>query len=212
MVQSFNLAGILNTFRVLANPSLAMPHIIINDLRELPIAELKKNGIKAIAFDKDNCLTAPYVQEIHPPFKETWQICKDTFKVNNMAIVSNSAGTLDDKDGKEAEALEKALGIHVLRHTEKKPSGGKALTNHFKALPNEISFVGDRVLTDVVYGNLNGYLTIWTKQVITEKGDNKAAILIRRFEHQFIKILHHLDVQPRPHPFFSSNNQNEVLQ
>ncbi|CAO3611953.1 unnamed protein product [Cunninghamella echinulata] len=186
MVQSFNLAGILNTFRVLANPSLAMPHIIINDLRELPIAELKNKGIKAIAFDKDNCLTAPYVPTIHPPLKDSVKRCQDTFGIDNMAIVSNSAGTLDDKEGKVAEALEKSLGIHVLRHAEKKPSGGQALTNHFKVLPNQITFVGDRILTDVVYGNLNGYLTIWTKQIITEKGDNQAAILVNERKNAFL--------------------------
>lgn len=30
MVQSLNVSGIVNAFRVIWNPSLAMPHIIVN--------------------------------------------------------------------------------------------------------------------------------------------------------------------------------------
>ncbi|KAI8089803.1 mitochondrial PGP phosphatase-domain-containing protein [Halteromyces radiatus] len=204
MVQSFNLSGILNAFRLIANPSLAMPHIIVNDIREIPMASLKKHGIKAMAFDKDNCLTAPYMSNIHPPFKEAWDRCKDTFGKDNVTIVSNSAGTLDDENGKEAQALEVSLGVHVLRHTDKKPSGGAALMSHLKIPHDQIAFVGDRILTDIVYGNLNGNLTIWTKQVISEKGDNKPALFIRRLEHHLVKMLHHLDIKPSPHPFYTN--------
>lgn len=33
-------------------------------------AKLKnEGGIQAIAFDKDNCLTEPYISTIHPPFE-----------------------------------------------------------------------------------------------------------------------------------------------
>jgi predicted HAD superfamily phosphohydrolase YqeG len=39
------------------------------DIREIPMEMLKKHGIKAMAYDKDNCLTAPYAPTIHPPFK-----------------------------------------------------------------------------------------------------------------------------------------------
>ncbi|KAI8337176.1 mitochondrial PGP phosphatase-domain-containing protein [Chlamydoabsidia padenii] len=205
MVQNFNLSGILNAFRLLANPSLALPQIIVTDIREIPMEQLKKHGIKAMAYDKDNCLTAPYIPTIHPPFQDAWNRCKETFGKDNVVIVSNSAGTLDDKDGKEAQALEQSLGVHVLRHADKKPSGGEALTHHLQIPPDQIAFVGDRILTDVMYGNLNGNLTIWTKQVISEKGDNKPAVWIRRIEYQLVKMLHHLDVKPPPHTFYTDN-------
>jgi phosphatidylglycerophosphatase GEP4 len=80
----------------------------------------------------------------------------------------------------QAQKLEKSLGVTVLRHAEKKPAGGMHLANHFKPTvhPTQIAFVGDRILTDVVYGNRNGNLTIWTSKVITEKGDNKAALMV----------------------------------
>ncbi|KAI8061705.1 mitochondrial PGP phosphatase-domain-containing protein [Gongronella butleri] len=209
MPQSLNWSGILNTFRVLANPSLAVPHIIVNDIREIPFQQLKDRGIKAIAFDKDNCLTAPYQHQIHPPFQEAWDRCKATFGADRVLIVSNSAGTLDDHDGKEAKTVSEALGVHVLRHSIKKPSGGDALMKHVNEPASDIAMVGDRLLTDIVYGNLNGNLTIWTRRVITEKGDNKAAVLIRRWEHQWVKVLHHLNVRPYPHPYFKTNRTDD---
>ncbi|KAI8092263.1 mitochondrial PGP phosphatase-domain-containing protein [Gilbertella persicaria] len=198
MVQSFNVAGVVNAFRVLWNPSLAMPHMIVDDIRQIPFANLKKqNHIKAMGFDKDNCLTAPYVSTIHPPFKEAWEECKETFSKENIVIVSNSAGTDDDKDYHEARKLEASLGVAVLRHSEKKPSGGHALAQHLSPIPaSRTAFVGDRILTDIVFGNLNGNYTIWTRQVVTEKGDNKAALVLRRMEYVLIDFLQKMHVQP----------------
>ena len=51
---------------------------------------------------------------------------------------------------------------------------------HFNNVSGQqnIAMVGDRILTDVLFGNLNGNLTIWTSQIVTEKGDNKAALFV----------------------------------
>ncbi|KAL7331721.1 hypothetical protein PS15p_203873 [Mucor circinelloides] len=180
MVQSLNLSGIANAFRVLLNPSLAMPHIIVDDIRQINFKYLKQNAnIKAIGFDKDNCLTAPYVSTIYPPFTEAWKNCIETFSKDKVLIVSNSAGTKDDVDYKEAQKLEESLGVTVLRHDEKKPSGGQFLKEKLSPIPaDQTAFVGDRILTDILFGNRNGNLTIWTRQVITEEGDNKAALIL----------------------------------
>ncbi|ORZ02691.1 mitochondrial PGP phosphatase-domain-containing protein [Syncephalastrum racemosum] len=199
MVQSFNFAGIVNTFRVLLNPSLAVPHIVVNDLRSIPFRQLKQDGIRAMAYDKDNCLTAPYVTSIHPPFKEAWAECKATFGVQNIVIVSNSAGTPDDPNGKEADNLEKALGVSVLRHAEKKPACGAALAAHLAPLQaHQVAVVGDRILTDIVFGNLNGNKTIWTREIVTEQGDNKMAAKLRRLEHKIVDWLARRNVKPPP--------------
>ncbi|KAI7872852.1 mitochondrial PGP phosphatase-domain-containing protein [Spinellus fusiger] len=201
MVQSINISGIVNAFRVIRNPSLALPHIIVDDIRNINFGRLKsEKDIQAIAFDKDNCLTAPYVSHIYPPFEEAWRECKQTFGPKNIAIVSNSAGTTDDSNYKDAHTLEHSLQVTVLKHKAKKPAGGEALARHFKPiLPQQVAFVGDRILTDVLFGNLNGNLTIWTRQVVTEKGDNKMALWLRRMEHRLISYLQERGVQPPPH-------------
>lgn len=74
-----------------------------------------------MGFDKDNCLTAPYVSTIYTPFqvnhclrsffspgnrliymtKDAWNNCKETFSKENVIIVSNSAGTDDDEGYKD---------------------------------------------------------------------------------------------------------------
>lgn len=129
-----------------------------------------------------------------------------------MIIVSNSAGTDDDAGHTEAQKLEKSLGVTVLRHTEKKPAGGEFFTKHmYPILPHQIAFVGDRVLTDVIFGNRNGNLTIWTNKVITEKGDNKAALVLRRMEYQLIKFLQKLNVKPPPHPLMARYNTMDIF-
>lgn len=47
--------------------------------------------------------------------------------------------------GEEAAALEAALGVAVLRHREKKPSGGKGeVEAHFGCGAHEVVMVGDR--------------------------------------------------------------------
>ena len=73
-------------------------------------------SIEAICFDKDNCLTAPYVNEIHESVKESFSNCIDTFGRDRIAIISNSSGGPDDLQYKEADLLESKLGVKVLRH------------------------------------------------------------------------------------------------
>ncbi|KAK9681385.1 hypothetical protein K7432_015647 [Basidiobolus ranarum] len=184
MVQSFNLQGVIYAFRVLTRPRLVVPHSVVKDIRDINYQKLKEGGIQTIAFDKDNCLTAPYDNQLHPPFKDSWNECKKVFGTN-IVIVSNSAGTSDDHQYNKAKAIEENLGVKVLRREEKKPGGGEALLKYCKTTdPSTIAFVGDRLLTDVLFGNLNGMFTIFTKQIVTEKGDNPIALKV------FVNSLH----------------------
>ncbi|KAG9320636.1 hypothetical protein KVV02_007825 [Mortierella alpina] len=200
MGQSFNLQGVLQSFRVLASPRLMIPNLVVRDVRDINFEQLHKAGITAIAFDKDNCLTRPYGLEIYPPFKDAWRRCRGTYK-DRVVIVSNSAGTPDDKDDHQAKAIESSLRVHVLRHQEKKPSGGQELLKHFHGVdPTKIAFVGDRALTDVVFGNNEGMFTILTRDVVTEDGDNPMAIRIRRMEHRVLAFLDSWNIKRPPHP------------
>ncbi|KAF9959240.1 hypothetical protein BGZ65_000694 [Modicella reniformis] len=170
------------------------------DIRDINFEQLHKSGILAIGFDKDNCLTRPYASDLNPPFKDAWRRCRDVYK-NQVVIVSNSAGTPDDKDGQQALAIEASLKVHVLRHQQKKPSGGEELLKHFNGIDAErIAFIGDRALTDVVFGNNHGMLTILTRDVVTEDGDNPMAIRIRKMEYRALAFLDWLNIEQHPHP------------
>ncbi|XP_011044807.1 PREDICTED: uncharacterized protein LOC105139874 isoform X2 [Populus euphratica] len=69
-----------------------------------------------------------------------------------------------DHDGSKASALEKAIGIKVIRHRVKKPAGtAEEIEKHFGCKSSQLVMVGDRPFTDIVYGNQNGFLTVLTK-------------------------------------------------
>lgn len=48
---------------------------------------------------------------------------------------------------------------------------------------DELCFVGDRLLTDVVFGNLHGMFTVHTRP-LTLKGDNRPAAIFRFLERK----------------------------
>ena len=108
-----------------------------------------------------------------------------------MAILSNSAGTNDDTNHEDAREIESKLGIAVIIHQEKKPGGIEEVMQHFPNVhePSELCMVGDRLLTDVVFGNLHGMMTIHTLPLCSGKdnaGDNKVANLIRGVENRLM--------------------------
>ncbi|BFZ64674.1 hypothetical protein YB2330_005826 [Saitoella coloradoensis] len=188
MVQSFNSQGILLSFRAFLNPSLATPNLHLPSIAHISFPALKRAGIHAIAFDKDNTLTAPYEDEIWhgPGFEAGWEECKRVFGADHVCVVSNSLGTPDDPSftTEKGVVVHPGLGVKILQHTLKKPAGSDALLAHFSThahAPHTIAFVGDRRLTDVYYGNLGGMTTILTDAFSFER-DNLAARSVRVFE------------------------------
>ncbi|KAJ3178532.1 hypothetical protein HDU85_005139 [Gaertneriomyces sp. JEL0708] len=196
MVQSFNGSSLAFLPRVLLNPSLLIPHVTVPSVNYINFPALRASGIKAVVFDKDNTLTAPYVDTIHSPFQTAWSVCLKHFGRENVVVVSNSAGTGDDRNYVQAERIENALGIPVLRHKLKKPADYSVPPSHFGLRGDQIAVVGDRVLTDIVYGNLGGMVTIWCRDIVTEKGDNWFAAKIRRVEWKLVEILQQWGVKP----------------
>ncbi len=54
---------------------------------------------------------------------------------------------------------------------------------------SELCMVGDRLLTDIVFGNLHGMLTVHCLPLCSgdeNKGDNKIASIVRTFENKFM--------------------------
>ena len=148
-------------------------------------------GIKAVIFDKDNTLTAPYENTLHPRAQAGLQSALDTFGQKNVAIVSNSAGTDDDPGFVDGAEIEEALGIAVIKHSEKKPGGLTETMAHFPDVeePSQLCMVGDRLLTDIVFGNLHGMLTVHVLPLCTgeeNSKDNKVAKVVRAAENKFM--------------------------
>jgi len=186
MPQSINLDAIMYFPWVrFVRKSLAIPHFSVKNISKISPEKLKEQGFKGLIFDKDNTLTAPYVNEIYPTIIEAFQQYQQVYK-NNIIIMSNSAGSWDDKNYEAASQVEKELGIRVLRHSRKKPGGIKNVLDHFHCNSKELVMFGDRIFTDIVFGNRYGMLTIHTA-LLTEEGDNKAAAKVRKYELPLIK-------------------------
>ena len=70
----------------------------------------------------------------------------------------------------------------MLRYAKKKPFGGEDVLRHFQhPKPSTIAFVGDRLLTDVVFANLNAFHSVYVTQIVTEQGDNLFAKWVMQF-------------------------------
>ena len=206
MVQWFNWPGIKLFFKVIAKPELARPSLHVKSINKVHWDTLiKESNIRAVVLDKDNTFAAPYGLKVHSSLENAMEKMIDVFSLNNIAVLSNSAGTLDDIEYKEAKIVEENTKLKVIIHNEKKPGGGSIdVLNHFEQEFNakkkkknkinddnnnetlkceEIAMVGDRILTDVVYGNVNNMYTILVDP-ITEENDDKVAKMMRRLERK----------------------------
>ncbi len=181
MVQGFNLDGTLYfLWARFVKKSLAIPHFSVSDICSISPEELKNAGFEGVIFDKDNTLTLPYVNELCPSIKGAFSGFRRVFG-DKLVIMSNSAGTRDDINYEAARQIENSMGIAVLRHDRKKPGGIESVLDYFGCDPAKLVIFGDRIFTDVVFGNRYGMLTVHTYS-LSENGDNKLVSLLRKYE------------------------------
>ncbi|KAF5840080.1 mitochondrial PGP phosphatase-domain-containing protein [Dunaliella salina] len=190
LLQNYNSAGISLFLSLLKgnDRQLVMPHLSVSTIASINWAALRAAGFKGVVFDKDNTLSQPYAMEVDPRLTASLAECVHEFGGGrSVALYSNSAGLEQyDPQGEEARALEAALGIAVMRHREKKPAGGKEeVEAHFGCEAYELLMVGDRFLTDVVFGNRHGMMTI-RPEPLTTQNEPLGVRLARRAENYFV--------------------------
>lgn len=203
--QWVNVNGVALAVRVLLRDRWAVvPHIRVSTIAAVDWTALQRSGISAVVFDKDNTLTAPYANQLHPDLESAVRQCVSVFG-SSAIIFSNHAGSGDDKGHAAALALEREIQLPVLRHTSRKPNGLDSVTAHLKADPREIAVVGDRLLTDVAFANLHGMLSIYTTPLAASK-DNAAVKIARWFEERILTRYFCVGVAPPLHPSESLYN------
>lgn len=74
-MNNLNISGTLNVFRLLARPSLCLPHATISTFNQLPLplnqafsGKYKNVDIRAVVLDKDNCFAYPHANEVYKPY------------------------------------------------------------------------------------------------------------------------------------------------
>eukprot|EP01025_Chloroclados_australasicus_P042079 TRINITY_DN44823_c0_g1_i1.p1 TRINITY_DN44823_c0_g1~~TRINITY_DN44823_c0_g1_i1.p1 ORF type:complete len:236 (-),score=12.28 TRINITY_DN44823_c0_g1_i1:610-1269(-) len=203
--QNFNIAGVLLFTQVLRKKELALAHLDVKTINDIPWRQLRRAGFKGVIFDKDNTLTLPYQDLIYSDIVEGLERCKSAFR-SNIVVFSNSAGLVQfDPKGNEAKQLEERIGISVLRHKSKKPGGDCVeLEQYFGCQCHQLIMVGDRQLTDIVYGNRFGMLTIKVEP-FTDRGETISVKMVRRIEDRICKRWVEKGIQPPNQALLQSN-------
>ncbi|KAK9471326.1 HAD-superfamily phosphatase [Dipodascopsis tothii] len=179
---SLNLSATLNAARLVARPKLCLPAYQVERFDQLPVPLTAESlrpfrgpglaaarlDIRAIVVDKDNCFALPDGDDVYPAYKDTWAALRRHYPGDRMLIVSNSAGTDDDRGHAQAALLEERTGVRVLRHSTKKPGCQDEIMAFFRASPTagvtspaQVAVIGDRLLTDVMMANTMGACGVW---------------------------------------------------
>ncbi|XP_021751259.1 phosphatidylglycerophosphatase GEP4, mitochondrial-like [Chenopodium quinoa] len=210
--QRFNLEGIISSSKVLTNdPHLLLPHLRISNIGYINWEELHRRGFKAVVFDKDNTITLPYSLNLWDPLKGSMESCKAVFGEGKVAILSNSVGLYEfDPDYSGAEAVERELGIAVVRHKVKKPGGGsEEIERLFGCKSVEVVMVGDRRFTDIVFGNRNGFFTVLTEP-LTGDGENFVVKMVRKMEELVVSNWFRRALKAKSHCFLANDEVDLV--
>lgn len=226
MVQALNPSALWTlTTAVWRRPSLMLPHVQVATLADLdwPALYQTVGPHAAVILDKDNTLTVPYQSTIHPTVQDSVDEAVRIFGQHRVAILSNSAGTAtDDSDDAQAAAVEAATGLSVVRHADKKPSracldqvlehlhtnshnshsngdGDSCISRPLEA--SDLIVVGDRLWTDVVFGNLHGCLTVHVTETLDSdnpEADHWTARRLRPLEQRIGRWYQRRGFQPPP--------------
>ncbi|WVW82251.1 hypothetical protein I302_104257 [Kwoniella bestiolae CBS 10118] len=125
------LPNILIYLTGVIRPKLLRPHVRVASIAQVDFRALRKEGYNAVVVDKDNCLTIPNKDDIHPPYQTAWNDLLDTFDPGRVLIVSNSAGTRKDPGGIAAESVSLSLRAPILIHSQNKPGCSKSILQYF---------------------------------------------------------------------------------
>jgi Mitochondrial PGP phosphatase len=122
----------------------------------------------------------------------------------SLSVASAAGLEAFDPDGSEADAIERALGVPVLRHADKKPAGGCAeIKERFSCAAHEVLMVGDRYVTDVMFGTRHGMLTARVAPFDTS-GESVAVRGARTLEEAAVARRRRRGLQPVAHPLLES--------
>lgn len=161
------------------------PKLWTKDISCIDYAKLHSLGIRGIIFDKDNTITTPYGLFLHDSIVSSLKASINIFG-NHAVVLSNSIGRVDKKGEMEAAAqFEAQNGIRVLHPKRRKPLDLEVVNGFIKECGcknEEVCVIGDRLLTDMVLGNLCGCTTILVNPLVTNP-NNRLINRIVGLEH-----------------------------
>lgn len=225
--QHVNLPGIAQFLRLLVgrDAALAVPHLRVRSVAQLDWASLRREGFAGAVLDKDGTVTPPYALAAPPAAAAALRRAAAAFGPGRVALLSNAAGYAPyDPGGGLAGAVEAALGVPVLRHSARKPAGpvAEALAAQLRLPPGSpphlLVLVGDRLLTDIVYGNATGMLTVLVEEPLEGGGEGgrlraegPAVGAARWLEAALARRAARRGTQPPPHPLLGGRDARRLF-
>ena len=131
------------------------PAIYVNSIYELPLDELEKKGIKALAFDIDNTIS-PY--DVAQPDEKAQSFFKYLKERGFKAIL------LSNNNKKRISIFNKPLGVTAV-YKAGKPSGKKLkeVLSSMNIKPYQAAVIGDQVFTDILCAHNAGCVGIYSE-------------------------------------------------
>jgi len=191
-----NLSATFNILKLIYDPTLCLPHTVIPTFAHLQIPlefPGQRSEIRAVILDKDNCFAENDALEVHKPYEAKFEALRKAYPGNRLLIVSNTSGTPDDVDNKEAFQLSKNISdVAVLRHSVKKPGCKDEILEYLRSCPDvrlespsQIAVIGDRLFTDIMMANMMGAWGVWIKDGVDVKYSSAFSNLEKRL-HGFL--------------------------
>ncbi len=160
---------------------LFVPNYVADSVLDIDFKEIKRLGVKYIAFDADSTLVGYRKKKLDSKTKKFLRL--ELAKFDGACIASNRVtNDLDD--------IAEDINAEVIRATMmiRKPSVKffDRVISYFDTKPEKIAMVGDKLIADIYGGNKSGLVTIW----VNKKGKDSIfdrMLQTRRFERRMTK-------------------------
>lgn len=140
---------------------LLTPSMVADTLYDIKLAELRKQGVRGIAFDLDNTIVPWNSQEICPEVL-VWlnNLVAQDFK---LCLISNNS------KGRVSKVAQQCNAPFVAKALKPSRSGFRQAAKTMGLNPGNVAIVGDQLFTDILGGNRLGMVTIWVKPLSTKE-------------------------------------------
>lgn len=157
-----------------------VPDYVARSLYDVDFEELKRRGVRYIAFDADSTLVHFRGTELSPKARNFLKNHRSSFK--SWCIASNRP-TNDLQDlGKSLDAVVIRAGLFTRKPWRR--YFNKVL-DHFESKPQDIAMIGDKLIADMWGAKRMGLQTVWVEKIGPDSPWD-SLLQVRRWERWLI--------------------------
>lgn len=140
------------------------PNLYVEDTTQIDYKQLEDMGIRLLCFDLDNTLDIPdrITTELIPICEKTLELIAET----DLEILITSNNSIPNRVKSFAELIDRPYISKMQKPFQKKYKSSKVIN---KYQPQEIMFIGDKLVTDVIGGNAFGSYTTLVDPLVSNK-------------------------------------------